>query len=410
MSDQNEYDVIVVGGGPLGLSTAYHLGKRNVKVLLLEQFTFLNQLGSSAGISRQFRIPYPEEYMVKLVIQSIPFWDELQSLTPLTLLHKVGTLWFGDPTVHTSEGNINEAKKAMDALRVTYQTLNPADLRERFRFRNLPETYSGIFQAEGASINLKAAIETLIRWNEICPHLTMKSQAPVSGITQNSNKFSVTTPLGSFLARKLILTPGPFSNSVFHLLDFHVAATYWNLTSAYYRISHPQIAYPTWFVFQVPSGRNGNEFYGFPEVPWDHPGYIRVASDFVVKPILSPGQRTFVPNAEELAFTSAFVREHMSDLHPVPEFTSTCLVALSKIPNKELLIDFAPPHVPNRENIVLCATGWAAKFVPIIGRILCDLALDGRTEFDISQFQTGGKYLMSISEARSRLQAVEAEE
>ena len=64
------FDVIVIGGGPMGQSTAYHLSRRHTKTLLLEQFNFFNQLGSSAGVSRQWRLPYPEEYMVKLVKQS----------------------------------------------------------------------------------------------------------------------------------------------------------------------------------------------------------------------------------------------------------------------------------------------------------------------------------------------------
>ncbi|MGA7312441.1 MAG: FAD-dependent oxidoreductase [Silvibacterium sp.] len=66
MTTSKDFDVIVIGGGPIGLSSAYHLSKRRVRTLILEQFTFVNQLGSSAGVSRQFRIPYPEEYMVKL--------------------------------------------------------------------------------------------------------------------------------------------------------------------------------------------------------------------------------------------------------------------------------------------------------------------------------------------------------
>jgi glycine/D-amino acid oxidase-like deaminating enzyme len=86
----------------------------------------------------------------------------------------------------------------------------------------------------------------------------------------------------------------------------------------------------------------------------------------------------------------------MAGLEPAPEFTSTCLVALSKIPNKELLIEFAPPYVPNHQNIVLYATGWAGKFVPILGKMLSDLALDGKTPFDISHFATGHLYLKPL--------------
>src|SRR6185437_9617551 len=144
---------------------AYHLSKRGARTLVLEQFTFLNQLGSSAGVSRQFRIPYPQSYMVKLVKQSIPFWDELQSLTPVPLMDKVGTLWFGDPTVHSTEGNIGEAEKALDAEGVPYTKLTAAQIEREYHFRNLPSTYTGLFQPDGASIDLKATARTLLDWN-----------------------------------------------------------------------------------------------------------------------------------------------------------------------------------------------------------------------------------------------------
>jgi sarcosine oxidase/sarcosine oxidase/L-pipecolate oxidase len=86
----------------------------------------------------------------------------------------------------------------------------------------------------------------------------------------------------------------------------------------------------------------------------------------------------------------------MTGLSTEPEYTSTCLISLSKIANKELLIDFAPSYVPNHKNIVLYATGWAAKFTPFLGKIMSDLALDGHTDFDITPFQLGYKYFKAF--------------
>lgn len=390
------HDVIVIGGGPIGLATAYHLSKRGAKTLLLEQFTFFNQLGSSAGVSRQFRIPYPEEYMVKMVKQSVPFWDELQSHTPVPLMDRVGTLWFGDPSVQSTEGNIAGAEQAMAAQGVPFTKLDAAALEREYHFKGLPPTYEGLFQPDGASINLQATARALYNWNEASPHVTMRDQAPVTHIEWKHGAFEVTTPLGVFHAKKLAIAPGPYVNGVINLLGFRVEATYWNMTSAFYKKTRPDIQYPTWFVFQSPVGKNGNQFYGFPEVSWNYPGYVRVASDFVMHPLGSPELRTLVPDPEELGFTAAWVRDHMIGLDPTPHFRSTCLVSLSKIANKELLLDFAPPYVPHHEDIALYATGWAGKFVPLVGKILSDLALDGRTPFDISPFELSQDYVKPL--------------
>ncbi|MCL9804792.1 FAD-dependent oxidoreductase [Flavobacterium amniphilum] len=388
----NEYEVVVIGGGAMGLATAFHLNKRKVKTLVLEQFTFKNQLGSSAGVSRQFRIPYPDAYMVQMALDSEPYWDELQTYTDKKLLEKVGTLWFGDPTVHSTEGNIAEAEKALQELNVPYESLTCEEIESRFHFKNLPKEYTGLFQKDGASIDFRATIQTLYDLALKSEHVTLEEEAPVTDIKEVENGFQITTPNGVSYAKKIVLTPGPYMNSATNLLGFDVKATYWNMSSAYFKKTDPDIQYPTWFVFQNAEGENGNQFYGFPEVDWDHPGYIRTAPDFVINPLKEPNGRTLIPNEQELAYTSQWVENHMTGMDPKPYYTSTCLVALSSIPNKELIIDFAPAYVPHHKDVVIYATGWAAKFTPFLGKILADLAMYGKTDFDITPFQLGQNY------------------
>ena len=49
------HDVIVIGGGAIGLATTYELAKSGKRVMLLERNNLYNQSGSSADMARMFR-------------------------------------------------------------------------------------------------------------------------------------------------------------------------------------------------------------------------------------------------------------------------------------------------------------------------------------------------------------------
>lgn len=48
-------DAIIVGGGPIGLATAYEIAKTGARVLVLEKNNFFNHAGSSNDLARMFR-------------------------------------------------------------------------------------------------------------------------------------------------------------------------------------------------------------------------------------------------------------------------------------------------------------------------------------------------------------------
>ncbi|MDH3337682.1 MAG: FAD-dependent oxidoreductase [Gammaproteobacteria bacterium] len=377
MTTGTVYDLVVIGGGAVGLSTAYHAAGRQWRTLVIEQFGFLNDQGSSAGASRQFRVQYSQHYMSELALSAIPFWNDIQRYSSDLLKGHGGSLWFGDPALSSQEGGIQAAMNTMDSLGIAYTALaNAAAIESAYPFRGLPSDYSGFFQPDGGIINLKATERALFQGAEATGPVEFHDQETVIGISSvEGGVIEVTTDKATYTTQKLAITPGPYVNVVLAHLGLSVDIEIWEMSSAYYRKTDPQLVLPTWFVFQEP--QNTSLYYGFPEVDWAHPGYIRVAPDIPDKILTDPSQRNPDPSEKSLGYNEAWVRDHMMGLDSTSEFTSTCLIALSSgAETKELLLDYAPGSVPNAQSIVTYSAGWAAKFIPILGEMICQMLAD----------------------------------
>lgn len=381
-----QYDIIIIGGGPMGLATAAELSKSKDKTtLLIEKYDFINQEGSSAGLSRQFRVQYAQNYMAQLALDAKPYWDALQKTTDAVLVDTVGSVWFGDPALSSQEGGIQAAKNTMDSLGIPYTPLSSEQIERQYPFTNIPKNYDGFLQEDGGIIDLKATQMALLEICKNAENVSLSDNSPVTNIESLENGEIIVTTNGERIrTKKLVLSPGAYINDILKHFDLSVDIDIWEMSSAYYKKT-ADIKLPTWFVFQEP--QNTSLFYGFPEVDWAHPGYIRVAPDIPDRIIKDPSQRNPYPSETSLKLNEAWVRDHMRGLEPKSEFTATCLITLSTDANKLLLLDMLPNSVNNNENIIVYTGGWAAKFVPLLGKILSDLALTGATTYDISQFK-----------------------
>src|SRR5262249_6998157 len=87
-------DVVIVGAGLLGLSTAWALrGRRDV--LVLEQETVGHPRCGSHGPTRLFRFGYAEPSYVALAQQALEHWHALETESGAELLHPAPQLTFG---------------------------------------------------------------------------------------------------------------------------------------------------------------------------------------------------------------------------------------------------------------------------------------------------------------------------
>jgi sarcosine oxidase len=106
--------------------------------------------------------------------------------------------------------------------------------------------------------------------------------------------------------------------------------------------------------------------------------------------------RSFDPDPENFARVDAFTRQYLPKAHGPVLYVKTCLYTLT--PDRDFVID----EVPGHDGVfVAIGAGHAFKFASVIGRILCELAVEGRTESDIGRFAIERPILGEKEPARS---------
>ena len=407
------YDVIVVGGGPMGLSAAYQCAvKDGKKVMLIEQYKLGNTHGSSPGFSRQFRICYSERYLCQLAIESSKEWDKLmQELNDSSLLDRTGCLWFGDATVESSEGNIDKAAENLKALGIPdYDLLEGKEaIQSDKRFSFISDAVKDIdnpkalYVGDGGTINVPAVIEGLYKALKSSGKTDLVENAPVKRIDYSLDdevRVWIDQQSECIRTKKVILTPGSYVNNVFSALTptftekinhtiYLWSSTYFNSIPSSSSASMKK--WPIWFFFDQPKENDLNLYYGFPSEE-KRPDYTRVGSaftsserfDFTFDP---PDVSNRPLDQDALKFTSNFVKKSMPSLssNMLSEEHSTCIAGFAESSDEDddgvgFVLDFLPEARSNKR-IVLFTGGWGMKFVPVIGKILADLAIKGETEY-----------------------------
>ena len=83
----------MVGAGAWGLPAAAELARRGHSVVLLDRYGPANQLSSSSGPTRIWRLSHPDRLRVRFALRSVDAWHRLESLTGVTAIQRRGLLW-----------------------------------------------------------------------------------------------------------------------------------------------------------------------------------------------------------------------------------------------------------------------------------------------------------------------------
>lgn len=149
------YECIVLGTGGVGSAALYHLAKRGVRVLGLDQFPPGHDQGSSHGDTRIIRLVYFEhpDY-VPLLRRAFDLWQQLGEQTTLDVFMRCGILQAGPGDGEVITGLL----AAAEAHRLELNVLDAQDLNERFPGFSIGEDQTVLFDPNGGILRVEDCI------------------------------------------------------------------------------------------------------------------------------------------------------------------------------------------------------------------------------------------------------------
>ncbi|KYK56460.1 hypothetical protein DCS_03460 [Drechmeria coniospora] len=379
------FDIVVIGGGPVGMAAAYEAAKAGARVALLEQNNFFNQAGSSGDLARMFRTMYTEDYMADLAKEAMQLWDALEKDSGTSLRWMSGLLNFGDKDI--GGGTPEVTAKAIEG---------------RYPFKNLPADWVGLFSPDNGVINVQLLLRTLLNLAkdygaEARQHTQVQSilppKAPQAGYNWEVNTLRHGSEAVTFKTNKVIIASGSYVNHVLKpSFGFSLDLDIWEMVASYFNTNAgPEgTIFPSmWFQFAPDKQGRSQLFYGFPTLPWGPPNVVRIAVDAASRRIKDPTERqTNVVNPDDVRDTQDFVREHVVGVDAtVPASTLTCLQ--TNVFDNMFVLDFVPQEYLRggpKDSVVVFTAGWAMKFVPMLGKALAEMAIRGGSKYALSEF------------------------
>lgn len=381
-----KFQTIVLGLGAMGSATAYQLAKKGNKVLGIDQFAPPHIYGSTHGDTRITRLAIGEgDHYTPLAIRSHELWREIEKETGADLLTTNGGLIIssGAKTAINHVANFFEnTVEAAEKYKIQHALLTADQIRKQFPPFKVQDNETGYFEYEAGFLRpeacIKAQLELATKYGA-----EIHTDEKVLEFNATGKTVVVKTTKGEYEADKLVITAGPW----FPQLIGEEYAKYFKVIRQvlfWFDVEESIDAFTPdkfpIFIWELQGNKQG--MYGFPAIDGAKGGF-KIASEQYETTTTPETVDRNVSQEEITAMYDNFIEPY---LHGV---TNKCIRAISCLytvtPDSEFVIDFHPTS----EQIIIASpcSGHGFKHSAAIGEALSELAIDGKSHFDLSTFK-----------------------
>ena len=375
-----DHPIVVIGCGGLGSAACHWLAQEaGSAVLGLEQFRLGHDRGASQDHSRIIRLAQHQDAYAALAPAAYRAWHHVEQASDVALLRRTGGLVIEDVEARdraaTGTRNMAGYQDVMRRHGVEFERLDAAEVTRRWPQFRLSGSEQALYQAESGIVDAGKANATHIALARAAG-ATIREDTPVLALRPRGDRVEVVTAEQTYLAEQVVLTADAWTNTLLAGFGRKLPLTVTQEQVTYYATPHPRDFSPERFPVFMWHGRHN--FYGFPvygEVATklgQHMGGHEVTGD----------SRTFEPDPAREQRQRQFLAEHVPGFLGPELYTKTCLYTIP--PDQNFVLDTLPEHGGVS---VAIGAGHAFKFAGLIGQVLADLALRGKTDHPIDEFR-----------------------
>jgi sarcosine oxidase subunit beta len=206
-------DIVIIGGGVMGASSAYHLANGGVKnIVLLEKEGFFGS-GATGRCAGGVRYQFSTEVNIKLSLESLPILERFAE----EIGQDINYRQCGYLLIATSEKdavNFNHNVQLQNSLGVETQLLTGDEVRARLPLMKFEDALVGTFHHKDGLVDPNSVVAGYISAaQKLGVHAA--TNAEVTGIRVRSNKVvAVETNHGPIETHMLLNAAGPWSGLI----------------------------------------------------------------------------------------------------------------------------------------------------------------------------------------------------